>query len=131
MQRIILNSKIHRVTVTESNLNYVGSISIDRDLMDAANLLDNEQVHVLNISNGARLITYAIPGPRGSGLIGINGAAAHQVAVNDLVIICSYVQFSEAEIKAHRPRVVLVDAKNKVIKDGRLAQLVEHQLDTL
>jgi aspartate 1-decarboxylase len=88
MQRTLLNSKIHRATVTQADLNYVGSITVDRDLMDSVGLIENEQVHVLDITNGNRLTTYVIEGERGSGIIAINGAAAHLVKVGDLVIIC-------------------------------------------
>jgi aspartate 1-decarboxylase len=116
MQRTLLNSKIHRATVTQADLNYVGSITVDRDLMDAVGLIENEQVHVLDINNGNRLTTYVIEGERGSGIIAINGAAAHLVHVGDLVIICSYAQLDESELKSHRPQIVLVDAENRVVK---------------
>ncbi|MCE2929300.1 MAG: aspartate 1-decarboxylase [Candidatus Caenarcaniphilales bacterium] len=116
MQRTLLNSKIHRATVTQADLNYVGSITVDRDLMDAVGLMENEQVHVLDINNGNRLTTYVIEGERGSGIIAINGAAAHLVHVGDLVIICSYAQLDESELKSHRPQIVLVDAENRVVK---------------
>jgi aspartate 1-decarboxylase len=109
----MLSSKIHRATVTECDLDYVGSITIDRDLMDAVGLLENEQVQVLDITNGNRLTTYAIEGARGSGVIGINGAAAHLVNKRDLVIICSYVQVNETELADYQPRIVLVDENNK------------------
>ena len=116
MQRTLLNSKIHRATVTQADLNYVGSITVDRDLMDSVGLIENEQVHVLDITNGNRLTTYVIEGERGSGIIAINGAAAHLVKVGDLVIICSYAQLNESELESHRPQIVLVDAKNRVLK---------------
>lgn len=112
MQRTLLNSKIHRATVTHADLNYVGSISIDKDLMDAAGLLVNEQVHVLDINNGNRLTTYVIEAPRSSGIIAINGAAARLVNVGDLVIICAYAVLNENEIKSHSPKIVLVDQMN-------------------
>jgi aspartate 1-decarboxylase len=114
MKRTLLKSKIHRATVTEADLNYEGSISLDRDLMDAANLVEYEQVDVLNITNGARLTTYAISGEAGSGMVRINGAAAHLVNPGDLVIVASYAQFDEAELQRHKPRIVLVDERNKV-----------------
>ena len=118
MQRVMMKSKIHRATVTQADLHYVGSISIDRDLMDAADLLEGEQVAIVDITNGARLETYVIPAPRGSGTIGINGAAAHLVNEGDLVIIISYGMFEDAEAKALKPRVVHVDAQNRVVKLG-------------
>lgn len=120
MLRTILNSKIHRATVTECNLDYVGSVTIDEDLMDQSDIKINEQVHVLDINNGNRFVTYAIPGARGSGVICINGAAAHLVKEQDLVIICSYVQLNEQEFEQHQPTVLLVDESNKV-KEKELA----------
>lgn len=118
MLRTMLNGKIHRATVTHADLHYVGSITIDADLMDAANLVDGEQVHVVNITNGHRLVTYVLTGERGSGVIGINGAAARLVAPGDLVIIISYVQLTEAERATHRPHVVHVDANNRLVALG-------------
>lgn len=115
MIRTFLRSKIHRATVTQADLNYVGSITIDATLMAAANILPHEQVDVLNISNGNRLTTYAIPGEADSGIIGINGAAAHLVSPGDLVIIVSYAQFTEQEWKSHTPRVILVDEENRLL----------------
>ena len=112
--RTFLQSKIHRATVTEANVDYVGSISIDEDLMDAAGLLEYEQVHVAGLTKGARLITYVIKAPRGSGTITLNGAAALLVDVGELVIIFSYAQLSDDEIDKHHPRIVLVDEKNRV-----------------
>src|SRR5687768_3056171 len=97
--RVMLKSKIHRASVTQADLHYVGSIAIDRDLMDAADLLEGEQVTIADITNGARLETYVIPAPRGSGTIGINGAAAHLVATGDLVIIMSYAMLEDAEAR--------------------------------
>ena len=116
MLRTVLNSKIHRATVTQCDLDYVGSITIDKDLLDISGLHENEQVQVLDITNGNRLTTYVIEGERGSGIIGINGAAAHLVSKGDLVIICSYVQLNEEEFKNHKPRVILVDQDNKFKK---------------
>ncbi len=116
MLKTVLNSKIHRATVTEANLDYIGSITIDEDLMDSAGIAINEQVHVLNIANGNRFVTYAIPGDRDSGVICINGAAAHLAKEEDLVIICSYAQVDAKEMQEHKPTVVLVDHENKMLK---------------
>ena len=118
MMRIMMKSKIHRATVTRADLHYVGSIGIDRDLMDAADLLEGEQVTIADITNGARLETYVIPAPRGSGIITINGAAAHLVDAGDLVILMSYAVLNEAEARALKPRVVHVDENNRVVKLG-------------
>lgn len=118
MYRTMLKSKIHRATVTQADLHYVGSVTIDADLMDAADLLAGEQVAVLDITNGARLETYVIAGPRGSGVIGINGAAARLVAEGDLVILISYCTVTEAEARELRPKVVFVDASNRLIGTG-------------
>jgi aspartate 1-decarboxylase len=109
----MMKSKIHRATVTEANLNYVGSITIDEDLMEAADLLENEKVQVVDNNNGARLETYVIPGPRGSGVICLNGAAARMVQPGDTVIIISYAVMSDEEIKSHKPTVVFVNESNK------------------
>ena len=113
MQRTMLKSKIHRATVTDANVDYVGSITIDSDLMKAADILPYEKVHVVDIDNGARLETYAIEGPSGSGAIEMNGAAARLVAKGDLIIIMSYAQVDEAESRKLRPTVVLVDERNR------------------
>lgn len=113
MQLTMLKSKLHRATVTRADLDYEGSITIDKDLMEAANLLAHEQVDVLDITNGARLTTYVIEGPRSSGEIGINGAAAHLVKPGDLVIICAYAQMSEAEAQTFEPTIILLDKYNK------------------
>jgi aspartate 1-decarboxylase len=112
MLRTILKSKIHRATVTEANLDYEGSITIDRDLMDAADLLEHEQVAIWDCTNGSRLETYVIPGERGAGTIGINGAAAHLIKPGDIVIIASYLQMEDAEARGHEPRICFVDARN-------------------
>ena len=109
----MLKCKLHRATVTECDLHYEGSITVDVDLLEAAGILLHEQVDVLNINTGARFTTYTIEGKRGSGTIGINGAAARLVQKGDLVIICAYAQMSEAEAKTHKPVVVLLDANNK------------------
>ena len=112
MLRTILKSKIHRATVTEANLDYEGSITIDRDLMAAADLLEHEQVAIWDCTNGSRLETYVIPGERGSGTIGINGAAAHLIKPGDIAIIASYLQMEDAEARTHEPRICFVDARN-------------------
>lgn len=114
MFRTMLGGKIHRATVTEADLNYVGSITIDQDLLDAAGIFVNEKVAIVNNNNGERLETYTIPGERGSGVVCLNGAAARLVQKGDIVIIMSYVMLSEPEIAAHEPKVVLVDENNKI-----------------
>ena len=118
MLRTMLKSKIHRATVTQADLHYVGSVTIDADLMDAADLLEGEQVTIVDIDNGARLVTYAITGRRGSGVIGINGAAAHLIHPGDLVILIAYATLTDAEARTHRPRVVFVDAANRPVDLG-------------
>jgi len=116
--RVMLKSKIHRATVTQAELDYVGSIAIDTALMEAADLLEGEQVTIADITNGARLETYVIPAPRGSGTITINGAAAHLVHQDDLVIIMGYGLFDDAEARRMKPRVVHVDEQNRVVSLG-------------
>ncbi|MEU0254033.1 aspartate 1-decarboxylase [Streptomyces sp. NPDC006184] len=118
MLRTMFKSKIHRATVTQADLHYVGSVTIDADLLDAADLLPGELVHIVDVTNGARLETYVIEGERGSGVIGINGAAAHLVRPGDLVIIISYAQVTDAEARELRPRVVHVDAGNRIVSLG-------------
>ncbi|CAN5760954.1 aspartate 1-decarboxylase [soil metagenome] len=118
MNRTLLAGKIHRATVTQADLHYVGSITIDSDLMRSADIVDGEQVHVVDITTGARLVTYAITGAPGSGVIGINGAAAHLVSPGNLVIIMSFLQVEEAERKRHQPKVVHVDARNRIVALG-------------
>src|SRR6266700_2145034 len=118
MLRTMLKSKIHRATVTQANLHYVGSVTVDEDLLDAADLLPGEQVAIVDVTNGARLETYVIPGLRGSGVIGINGAAAHLVHPGDLVILIAYGQMDDALARRYRPKVVHVDAANKVVDRG-------------
>jgi aspartate 1-decarboxylase len=118
MYRTMLKSKIHRATVTQSDLHYVGSVTVDEDLMDAADLLPGEQVSIVDVTNGARLETYVIKGERGTGVLGINGAAAHLVQPGDLVILISYGQMDAAEAVAYRPRVVFVDAQNRIAARG-------------
>ncbi|WP_031465910.1 aspartate 1-decarboxylase [Sciscionella sediminilitoris] len=118
MRRTLLYAKIHRATVTEADLHYVGSLTIDADLLAASGIVDGELVQVVDITNGARLETYAITGPPGSGVIGINGAAAHLVHPGDLVIIMSFAQLEEHEIAGHRPNIVHVDEANRVVALG-------------
>ncbi|MEU2654550.1 aspartate 1-decarboxylase [Streptomyces sp. NPDC007325] len=118
MLRTLFKSKIHRATVTQADLHYVGSVTVDADLMDAADLLPGELVHIVDITNGARLETYVIEGERGSGVIGINGAAARLVHPGDLVILISYAQMDDAEARAYVPRVVHVDAANRIVEVG-------------
>ncbi|QDT89744.1 aspartate 1-decarboxylase [Gimesia algae] len=115
MKRVLLKSKIHRATVTEANLAYNGSVTIDRELMDAADIVEYEQVQIYNITSGTRLTTYAIIGAPGSGVICINGAAAHLVKPQDLVIIASYAEYKEKEARRHQPKVVLVDSQNSQV----------------
>lgn len=114
--RQLLNSKIHRAVVTEANLDYIGSISIDENLMDAASIVEWEKVQVLDITNGSRLETYAIKAPRGSGEICINGAAAHLINSGDLVILCTYIILEKEEVKEHVPKIVHVDSNNKIVQ---------------
>ena len=111
----MMKSKIHRATVTQADLHYVGSCTIDADLMDAADLLEGEQVDVVDVDNGARLTTYAITGERGSGMISINGAAAHLVHPGDMVIIIGYGQYTSEELRDYSPRVVFVDGTNSQV----------------
>jgi len=116
--RIMMKSKIHRATVTQADLHYVGSVTLDPALMEAADLLEGEQVAIVDVTNGARIETYVIPGERGSGVIGINGAAARLVHEGDLVIIISYGMFTDAEARALTPTIVHVDEQNRVVKIG-------------
>jgi len=117
--RVMMKSKIHRATVTQADLDYVGSVAIDLDLLDAADLLVGEQVTIADITNGARLETYVIPAPRGSGIITINGAAAHLVHAGDLVIIMSYAILEDAEARTLQQRVVHVDENNRIVGLGK------------
>lgn len=114
MQRTLLKSKIHRARVTDANINYEGSLTIDQNLMEAADILPFEQIKVYNISNGARFDTYAIGGTRGKGEICLNGAAARMGASGDLIIIATYAIYNEAELMAHNPKIVLVEADSKI-----------------
>ncbi|HEX9175729.1 aspartate 1-decarboxylase [Mycobacterium sp.] len=131
MLRTMLKSKIHRATVTEADLRYVGSVTIDADLMDAADLLEGEQVTIVDVTNGARLVTYAITGKRGSGVIGINGAAAHLVHPGDIVILIAYGTMTDAEAREYRPRIVFVDADNKQVDLGADPAFVPDQYSGL
>jgi aspartate 1-decarboxylase len=116
--RTMLKSKIHRATVTHADLHYVGSVTIDRDLLDAADLLPGELVAIVDVTNGARLETYVIEGERGSGVVGINGAAAHLIHPGDLVILISYAQIENSLAAAYQPRIVHVDSANKIVDLG-------------
>ncbi|MGW2305453.1 aspartate 1-decarboxylase [Streptomyces sp. NPDC001809] len=131
MIRTIFKSKIHRATVTQADLHYVGSVTVDVALMEAADLLPGELVHIVDIDNGARLETYVIEGERGSGVIGINGAAAHLVHPGDLVILISYAQVEDAEARAFVPRVVHVDAGNRIVELGNDASAPVPGSDTV
>lgn len=115
MFRTMMKAKLHRATVTEANLNYVGSITIDEDLMDLVDLLPNEKVQIVNNNNGARLETYTIPGPRGSGVICLNGAAARLVHPGDIVIIISYAMMTDEEARHNKPKIAVLDAANKPV----------------
>ncbi len=115
MLRTLLKSKIHRATVTDAQLHYEGSVTIDADLLERAGICEFEQVQIYDVNNGNRLTTYAIIGPRGSGVICINGAAAHLVHPGELIIICAYAQFTEEESQSFRPQVVHVDNRNRAV----------------
>jgi len=121
MQRKMLKGKIHRATITEANLHYQGSITIDADLMEAADLIEFEQVDVWNITNGNRFSTYTIAGERGSGTVCINGAAAHKAKEGEMVIIASFGWMSEEEAVRHKPKVVLVDEANRIVEGEDLS----------
>jgi L-aspartate-alpha-decarboxylase len=116
MFRTMMKAKIHRATVTEANLNYVGSITIDADILDAVNILPNEKVQVVNNHNGARFETYVIPGPRGSGVICLNGAAARLVQPGDVIIIISYALMTDEEARRHRPRIAIMGEGNRIVE---------------
>jgi aspartate 1-decarboxylase len=126
MQRVMLKSKIHRATVTDSDLHYVGSITVDPELLEAADILEHEQVHVVDVDNGARFETYTIAGARGSGAMCVNGAAARLVHRGDTIIVISYGQYDEAEMERYEPRVVHVQAStNRIITiDDEVATLL-------
>ncbi len=116
MRRTMLKSKIHRARVTDADLHYEGSVTVDRDLMDAADLIRFERVEIYNVSNGKRFATYVIPGERGKGEMVINGAAAHKAGTGDIVILCSYAEVEEVEVKAHRAHLVYVDEQNRILR---------------
>lgn len=122
MQRHLLRSKIHRATITAADLHYEGSLSVDQDLLDAADLAEFEDVQVVNVNNGQRFNTYVIPGTRGSGAIQLNGAAARLGMPGDLVIIMAYGVFDEAEVEQFEPRIVFVDGKNRVVRPSLRAE---------
>lgn len=113
MLRTLLKSKIHRVAVTQCELHYEGSCAIDENLLDAANIAENEQIHIWNINNGERFITYAIKGERGSGMISVNGSAARRASVGDLIIIAAFAQVDDREVLEHEAQLVFVDDKNQ------------------
>ncbi|CDO02443.1 Aspartate 1-decarboxylase precursor [Oceanobacillus picturae] len=116
MIRTMMNSKIHRARVTEANLNYIGSITVDADILDAVDILPNEKVAIVNNNNGARLETYVIAGERGSRKICLNGAAARLVQIEDVIIIISYVQLNQDELKSHTPKVAVMNEKNEIVE---------------
>ena len=118
MHRTLLKSKIHRITVTDANIEYEGSITVDRDLMDAADFYHYEQVHIFNVTNGNRFVTYVIEGERGSNEICVNGAAAHLAKKGDCLIVASFASYSESECEAHIPKLVYVDVKNQITRIG-------------
>lgn len=115
MQITVMKSKIHRVKVTQAELNYVGSITIDEDLIDAAGLIENEQVHIVNNNNGERFVTYVIKGERGSGMICLNGAAARRVQIGDIIIIIAYGSMSQEDAKTFKPMIVFPDHNNHLV----------------
>jgi aspartate 1-decarboxylase len=116
MFRTMMKAKIHRATVTEANLNYVGSITIDEEILERVDILPNEKVQIVNNNNGARLETYVIPGKRGSGVICLNGAAARLVQPGDVVIIMSYAMMDEQTARAHKPKIALLDEQNRIVQ---------------
>jgi aspartate 1-decarboxylase len=119
MMRELMKSKIHRATVTDAHLDYVGSLTLDSDLMERVDLLPGEKVHVVNVNTGARFETYAIAGPAGSGTVCVNGAAARLVHTGDLVIVIAYGFYDEKEAKSHRPKVAFVDSRNRVVPEEK------------
>ena len=121
MNRFMLKSKIHRATVTDANLEYEGSITIDENLMDAADLIEFEKVSIFDVTNGNRIETYVIRGERGTGVMCVNGAAAHQIHKGDIIIVASFVGVDEMEAVRHQPRLVYVDSQNRIRKDSNLA----------
>ena len=122
MLRRLMKSKVHRATITSADLHYEGSLTLDEDLMDAADLLEHEEIQVVNVNNGARFSTYVIPGPRGSGVVQLNGAAARLGMPGDLAILISYADYDPAEAAQHRPRVVHVDGQNRQARPALRAE---------
>jgi aspartate 1-decarboxylase len=118
MQRTMLKSKLHRVTTTHADLHYEGSCAIDENLLDAANIREYEQIDLWNVNNGERFTTYAIRGARGSGIVSVNGSAARRAAPGDILIIASFAAYSEAELAAHAPALIYVDAQNRIVRVG-------------
>ncbi len=123
MQRRMMKSKIHRATITSADLHYEGSLTLDTELMAAADLVEHEEIHVVNVNNGARFTTYVIPGPAGSGVVQLNGAAARLGMPGDLVILIAYGNYEQSEVADHRPAVVFVDGRNRI---ARPPLAVEH-----
>ena len=126
MRRTLLKSKIHRATVTGSDLNYVGSITIDADLLDLADIVEHEQVHVVDVNNGARFETYTIAGERGTGVMQINGAAARLVHTGDVVIVMSYAQYEREEVLEHQPVVVNIDESTPGVRENSAVSVLTH-----
>jgi aspartate 1-decarboxylase len=122
MQRHLMKSKIHRATITSADLHYEGSLTLDQDLMDAADLVTHEEIQVVNVNNGARFTTYVIPGTRGSGVVQLNGAAARLGMADDTVILIAYGVYDEAEVEQHAPSVVFVDERNRIVRPVLRAQ---------
>ncbi|MDM0109249.1 aspartate 1-decarboxylase [Variovorax sp. J22R24] len=131
MLRTLLKSKIHRVAVTDCELHYEGSCAIDEDLLDAAGMAENEQIHIWNINNGERFVTYAIRGERGSGIISVNGSAARRASVGDLIIIAAFGLVSEEHVAAHRPKLVFVDDANRIKEERAHVPVQASQADAV
>ncbi|MBK5915737.1 aspartate 1-decarboxylase [Rhodocyclus purpureus] len=123
MYRTMLKSKLHRVTTTHADLHYEGSCAIDEDLLEAADIYENEQIDIWNVNNGERFTTYAIRAERGSGIISVNGSAARRAAPGDILIIATFGNFDEAEIAKHDPKLIYVDAKNRIVRRGHRVPL--------
>ena len=115
MLRTLMTGKLHRVTTTAAKIDYIGSCAIDQTLMDAAGILPNEQIHLWNVNNGERLVTYTIEAPRGSGIISVNGSAAHRARIGDILIVAAFGQVTETEAHHHQPKVVFVNQRNQII----------------
>jgi aspartate 1-decarboxylase len=122
VRRHLMKSKIHRATITSADLHYEGSLTVDQDLLDAADLVEFEEVQIVNVNNGARFTTYVIPGPRGSGAMQLNGAAARLGLPGDLVIVIAYGTFEDAELAGYQPRVVFVDEQNRIVRPALRAE---------